>query len=145
MEEILEIIKSTKEFQQYAQIVEKYDDLPTINNYKLQERYAKDPSGAMLESAKIEKREEQIHIELDNLIGKLDKAEIIGNAIYSVDIEKQNNDLVLRGNIAAGFYSYNDSMFNEIGTRKGIFKPLIDDNFENRFENMAHVYPTMVK
>lgn len=145
MDNILELIKNTEEFKKYVAIVEKYSDLPTINRYKMSEAYEIDPATAILNYAKIEEKEDEIAIKVSNLIGKMGTAEIIGDADYNANLSKMNDDIIMKGNISAKFSSYNNSMFEENGISKKIDEPLLEEEFENKFKDMAYLYPSKTK
>ena len=145
MEKLFTVIKNTEEFKKYVDIVQKYSETPLINRYKMIKTSETDISLAILETSSVEINEDSVSISAINSIGKLGGAEIVGDAIYSASIRKNDNDLILNGSINAKFTSYNDSMFDDHGSYREIDELLLDEKFEKRFENMADLYPSKTK
>lgn len=146
MEEILSLIKNTEEFKKYVKIVEKYSNIPTSNAYELMKLHGENEIDmAMLNAAKIEKTDDEITITLNNIIGKLDGAEILGSALYIAHILKNGEDIVLNGNMNVGFNSYDDSMFDHRGTRQTIDETILNYDFKHEFRGKAYLYPSKMK
>lgn len=151
MEELLELVKNTEEFQKYVEILEKNHPTVTTNNYILTETYKVDPAKAILDSAKIEVTDEGTTISLDMLIGGIEgswmsgAAQLIGSAKYNAVIIPNDNDLILSGNIDARFTEFNNTMFQEGGICEEIDNQILYQNFETKFENKADLYQSKTK
>lgn len=149
MEEIFDLIKDTEEFKKYVILVEKYNDIPTSNKYRDSNTYNRydfsSVASAMLENADIRKTPEQIEVIIENMIGELNGGEKLGYATYSANLTKENDDIVLSGNIVANFISCDNSAFIEKGLYNEINELVMNDTFENKFENMGYLYPSRTR
>lgn len=153
MDEILELVRNTDSFKKYAELVEKHKSNFSKNSYLISKSYSKeDPTFAIMENAKIEQTEEGININIWNTIGEhkvsSNPVELFGEATYDATISKENEDLILNGSIDAKYTLLDNTMYymnEEGGIKKEVNETILNEKFENKFEEKAYLYPSKTR
>lgn len=151
MEKLFNVIKKTKSFNDYFNLIERNNPGFTANSYVLHDTYESDPKMAMLESSTIEVGEDFINIYLHNHIGNIKTSakkflgEYHGYAIYEVYVMKEDNDLLLHGSTYAEFTDFNDEMLYENGKNKTVSEVLLNEHFNEKIYGKANAYSSLTK
>lgn len=148
MEKVLDLIKETKSFNDYYEVVSANQSNNGSSLHELARKLNVSVKEALLRGASIEEVDDNIYIYIHNFLGcekfsgNYFLGEYTGSSTYEVYVSKNDNDILLHGSVYAVLNEFNDTMVNERGQVSKAEEELLNEHFDEKLVGKANAYPS---